>query len=241
MALEFVGGSITSNNFGETDLNAGGGMVIHGNDADPHTDPGIIDALRGINPWVDAADFDHHGFGLVKATPKSFDVTLKRVSTIKQKTTALLHRQGLPLPRGPRPAIDQGRERPEGLERRAAGPRRARRTTPRGAAIAIARSWIARPVESNSVTAPASGAPGRRAGQHRAEVGHPLARDRARLDGAGQLAAVRRLRPLVAEQRAALDRADRRLGLAGTVRAEHVQVQPGMQVGARRRPARGPA
>ncbi len=132
VALEFVGGSTTSNNFGEVDLNVGGGTVLPGNDADPHTDPGIIDALRGINPWVDAADFDHHGFGLVKATPKSFDVTLKRVSTIKRKTTGAADRQGLPLPRRPRPAVDQGRERPEGLEHELlgldapGGPRRVR-------------------------------------------------------------------------------------------------------------------
>ena len=78
--------------------------MLPGNDADPHTDPGIIDALRGINPWVDQADFDHHGFGLVKASPRPFDVTLKRVPTIKQKSTATLSRRGLPLPRGARAA-----------------------------------------------------------------------------------------------------------------------------------------
>ena len=66
VALEFVGGSITSQNFGETDLPIGGGQVLKGNDANPNTDQGIIDALRGINPWVDQADFDHHGFGLAE-------------------------------------------------------------------------------------------------------------------------------------------------------------------------------
>ena len=109
VALEFVGGSTTSNNFGEVDLNVGGGTVLPGNDADPHTDPGIIDALRGINPWVDAADFDHHGFGLVKATPKSFDVTLKRVSTIKRKTTALLTDKGF------RYRVDRGQRSIKGV------------------------------------------------------------------------------------------------------------------------------
>ena len=109
VALEFVGGSITSNNFGEVDLDVGGGTVLPGNDADPHTDPGIIDALRGINPWVDAADFDHHGFGLVKATPKSFDVTLKRVSTIKRKTTDLLTDKGF------RYRVDRGQRSIKGV------------------------------------------------------------------------------------------------------------------------------
>ena len=86
--LEFVGGSITSQCLGETDLNAGGGVTIPGNDANPNTPQAIIDTLRGINPWVDQADFDHHGYGLAKVSRKAFDVTLKRVSTIKEKTTA---------------------------------------------------------------------------------------------------------------------------------------------------------
>ena len=66
VALEFVGGSITSTNFGEQDLDAGG-TVIKGNDANPNTPPAIIDALRGINPWIDQTDLDHHGYGLVEA------------------------------------------------------------------------------------------------------------------------------------------------------------------------------
>jgi alkaline phosphatase D len=94
VALEFVGGSITSTNFGEIDLPIGSGQVLKGNDAAPKTDPAIIDALRGINPWVDQAEFDHHGFGLVKATPRSFDVTLKRVSTIKTRSTQTLSDKG---------------------------------------------------------------------------------------------------------------------------------------------------
>ena len=54
--------------------------------------------------------------------------------------------------------------------------------------------------------------------------------DEPGLDGARQLAAVRRLRPLVAEQRARRDRADRHLGLARPVGAEHVQVHARPQV-----------
>ncbi len=53
VATEFVGGSITSQGLGETDLAAGGGVVIKGNDANPNTPPALIHALRGINPWVD--------------------------------------------------------------------------------------------------------------------------------------------------------------------------------------------
>jgi len=93
-AIEFVGGSVTSSGLGETDLPAGGGVVIKGNDKNPHTDPSIIEALKGINPWVDQADFDHHGYGLVKVSRGEFDVTLKRVPTIKQKTTETLSDDG---------------------------------------------------------------------------------------------------------------------------------------------------
>ncbi len=94
VALEFVGGSITSQSLGETDLPLGGGQVLKGNDANPNTPPAIIDALRAVNPWVDQADFDHHGYGLVEATDKTFDVTLKRLQTIKKRSTATLPATG---------------------------------------------------------------------------------------------------------------------------------------------------
>lgn len=88
VALEFVGGSITSQGLGETDLAAGGGVTIKGNDANPHTDPSLIDALRQLNPWVDAADFDHHGYGVVTASQDLFDVNMVRCQTIKKRSTA---------------------------------------------------------------------------------------------------------------------------------------------------------
>ena len=76
--------AITSQNLGETDLPIGEWAGPHGQRCEPEHRPGaIIDALRGINPWVDAADFDRHGFGLVDVSRKGFDVSLKRVSTIK--------------------------------------------------------------------------------------------------------------------------------------------------------------
>jgi alkaline phosphatase D len=94
VALEFVGGSITSTNFGEMNINAGGGVMIPGNDANPHTDPAIISALRGFNPWIDQADFDHHGYALVKASRSGFDCTLRRLETIKRRSRALLSSDG---------------------------------------------------------------------------------------------------------------------------------------------------
>jgi len=90
VATEFVGGSITAQNFGETDLDVGGGITLKGNDASPKTDPAIVATLRGINSWVKDADFDTHGYGLVKATQTSFDVQFRRLKTIKRKSTATL-------------------------------------------------------------------------------------------------------------------------------------------------------
>ena len=74
---------------------AGGGVVIKGNDKNPHTDPSIIEALKGINPWVDQADFDHHGYGKVVATKDAFDCELVRMQTIKKKSTAKLPSTGM--------------------------------------------------------------------------------------------------------------------------------------------------
>lgn len=87
-ALEFVGGSITMTSLGETDLDAGGGTIIKGNDANPKTAPSLIDALRGINPWVDVADFDHHGYGRIEARKDGLTCDLVRMATIKKRTTA---------------------------------------------------------------------------------------------------------------------------------------------------------
>ena len=90
VATELVGGSITSQSLGETDLQAGGGAVIRGNDKNPATPASIIDALRGINPQVDNADFDHHGFGSVTATPNGLTCEMVRMETIKKRSTKRL-------------------------------------------------------------------------------------------------------------------------------------------------------
>jgi alkaline phosphatase D len=90
LATELVGGSITSQSLGETKLDAGGGVIIPGNDANPATSPALIDSLRGINPQVDNADFDHHGFGSVTATASGLTCEMVRMQTIKKRTTAKL-------------------------------------------------------------------------------------------------------------------------------------------------------
>jgi alkaline phosphatase D len=94
VALEFVGGSITSTNFGESSIDAGGGIIIQGNDRNPRTDPALIDTLRGLNPWVDQADLDHHGYVRVSASRTALDVRMRRLRTIKQRSRRLLPDDG---------------------------------------------------------------------------------------------------------------------------------------------------
>ena len=79
VATEFVGGSISSPGLGE-----GGGGILPGADPyNPKTPEAIIDLLKSNNPWAVDAEFDHHGYGLVEATQKSFSCKLRRVSTVK--------------------------------------------------------------------------------------------------------------------------------------------------------------
>jgi alkaline phosphatase D len=86
VATEFVGGSITSQGLGE-----GGGGIIPG--ADPHnpkTPESIRQLLFDSNPWVKDADTDHHGYGLVSAKPAGFSCKLRRVDTVKRRSTTRL-------------------------------------------------------------------------------------------------------------------------------------------------------
>jgi alkaline phosphatase D len=89
VAIEFVGGSITSKGIGE-----GEAGLLAGNDRNPATDPNLINALRGLNPWTDQADLDHHGYARVTATQQSFDCELVRMATIKRRTSARLPSSG---------------------------------------------------------------------------------------------------------------------------------------------------
>jgi len=82
VAAEFQSGSITSVTPGE-----GGGGVIPGADPrNPNTDPAIIQALRGFNPWFDTADLDHHGYGVAEARGDEMRVRFRRVQTVKRRT-----------------------------------------------------------------------------------------------------------------------------------------------------------
>ena len=86
VAHEFVGGSISSAGPGESNFSLGGGATLRGNDRSPNTPPSLIQVFEGSNPWVDALDVDHHGYGVVEASRRELDVRLKRVATVKERS-----------------------------------------------------------------------------------------------------------------------------------------------------------
>jgi len=74
--------------------------VIRGDDRDPDTPASITDALKGLNPWVDYVDFDHHGYVVVEAGPDELKATLRRIDTIKQRRAERLPDVSYTIPRG---------------------------------------------------------------------------------------------------------------------------------------------
>jgi alkaline phosphatase D len=74
--------------------------VIKGNDRNPSTPAGITDALKSLNPWVDFVDFDHHGYVVVEAGPSELKATLRRIETIKRRSTKRLPDVTYTIPRG---------------------------------------------------------------------------------------------------------------------------------------------
>jgi alkaline phosphatase D len=89
VAVEFVGGSITSRGIGE-----GQAGLLPGNDRNPTTSPAVVDLLRSVNPWADQADLDHHGYARVTATQERFDCEFVRMQTIKRRSRAQLPSAG---------------------------------------------------------------------------------------------------------------------------------------------------
>ncbi len=90
VAVEFVGGSITSRGIGEGEA----AILPTGNDLAPNTPPAVVDLLRSLNPWADQADLDHHGYARVTATQKRFDCEFVRVATVKKRSTETLTAKG---------------------------------------------------------------------------------------------------------------------------------------------------
>jgi alkaline phosphatase D len=89
VAVEFVGGSITSRGIGEGEV-----PTLGGNDRTPSTPPAALDILRSLNPWADNADLDHHGYARVTATQQSLDCEFVRMATVKRRSTARLPENG---------------------------------------------------------------------------------------------------------------------------------------------------
>jgi alkaline phosphatase D len=86
LATEFLSGSITSQGIGEGQA----GFLPGANDLDPRTDPAILNALLGFNPWTDVADIDHHGYGVAVARRDELRVRFRRMQTIKRRSLARL-------------------------------------------------------------------------------------------------------------------------------------------------------
>jgi alkaline phosphatase D len=86
VAHEFVGGSISSASPGESNFDLGGGVRLQGNDENPNTSPALINVFEQSNPWIDALDIDHHGYGLVEASRTQLKVRLRRTPSVKRRT-----------------------------------------------------------------------------------------------------------------------------------------------------------
>jgi alkaline phosphatase D len=93
VAVEFASGSITSASVGETNYRLPGGQIVPGSPA-PHTPPDIMAHYRALNPWYDALDLDHHGYGVVSASQTAFNVTLKRLWTVRERNFGTLPATG---------------------------------------------------------------------------------------------------------------------------------------------------
>ena len=65
-----------------------------GNLANPSTPPEVMAHYRGLNPWFDQLDLDHHGYGVVTASQSTFDVTLKRLATVRERNLGTLPTTG---------------------------------------------------------------------------------------------------------------------------------------------------
>jgi alkaline phosphatase D len=109
VAHDFVGGSISSASPGESNFPIGGGAALRGNDQNPNTPSGILDILEGFNPWADAVDIDHHGYGLVEASRQELDVRMRRMATIKRRSKTRLRDIRWTVDRGQKSILGQNK------------------------------------------------------------------------------------------------------------------------------------
>jgi alkaline phosphatase D len=68
-----------------------------------------MNALEGFNPWIDAADIDHHGYGLVEATRGELDVRMRRMATVKKRSNARLKDMRWTVKRGEKSILGQNK------------------------------------------------------------------------------------------------------------------------------------
>jgi alkaline phosphatase D len=94
VAAEIASGSVTSATVGESNYRLPAGQLVPGDNLHPHTPPEIMAHYRGLNPWFDALDLDRHGYGVVTASQTTFDVTLKRLWTVKERNFGTLPTTG---------------------------------------------------------------------------------------------------------------------------------------------------
>jgi alkaline phosphatase D len=94
VAPEFAAGSVTSASVGEVNYRMPGGRLIPGNHLAPATPPEVMAHYRGLNPWFDQLDLDHHGYGVVTASQSMFDVTLQRLWTVRERNYGRLPTTG---------------------------------------------------------------------------------------------------------------------------------------------------
>jgi alkaline phosphatase D len=90
VGVEFVSGSISSGGMGEGGVDLGDGHVFAGDRENPHLTPDVMPVLREYNPWIANGDIDHHGYVKVTATPKTFDVEMRRMETIRRPSRIVL-------------------------------------------------------------------------------------------------------------------------------------------------------
>ena len=94
VAVEFASGSITSASVGESNFRLPDGQLIAGSNEQPYTPPEVMAHYRALNPWFEQLDLERHGYGMVKASASTFDVTLKRLWTVKQRNLGSLPATG---------------------------------------------------------------------------------------------------------------------------------------------------
>jgi alkaline phosphatase D len=96
VAVEFVGGSISSWGLGEMGFEGGGGVTVPGNDQNPSTPPALIEALRGHQPVGGRRGLRPPRLRRVTATQDELRCDLVRLQTVKRRTRAELPPLSLP-------------------------------------------------------------------------------------------------------------------------------------------------